>query len=78
VTAKLLLALASTVIFCSVSHWTYDRILFYDGSGSLQTSTFVSNEVTAESDSLYDWRFAANQFVLAPSPLQITTGDFFH
>jgi hypothetical protein len=26
-----------------------------------------------ESEILYDWRFAANQFVLAPSPMKITT-----
>jgi hypothetical protein len=26
---------------------------------------------------LYDWRFTANQFVLASSPLRITTRDFF-
>jgi hypothetical protein len=27
--------------------------------------------------SLYDWRFTANQFVLASSPFKLTTGDFF-
>jgi hypothetical protein len=27
----------------------------------------------AHSELLYDWRFTANQFVLAPSPLSITT-----
>jgi hypothetical protein len=26
---------------------------------------------------LYDWRFTVNQFVLRPSPLTITTRDFF-
>jgi hypothetical protein len=26
---------------------------------------------------LYDWRFTANQFILAPSPLRPTTLDFF-
>jgi hypothetical protein len=31
----------------------------------------------SESELLYDWRFTANQFVLAPSPLRFTTGDFF-
>jgi hypothetical protein len=25
---------------------------------------------------LYDWRFTANQFVLAPGSLRTTTGDF--
>jgi hypothetical protein len=26
---------------------------------------------------LYDWRFTANQFVLVPSPLGLTSNDFF-
>jgi hypothetical protein len=26
---------------------------------------------------LYDWRFTANQFILAPSPLRITARFFF-
>jgi hypothetical protein len=29
------------------------------------------------SDLLYDWLFTANQFVLAPSPLRLTTTDYF-
>jgi hypothetical protein len=29
------------------------------------------------SDLLYDWRFTANQFVLATSPLRLTTSHFF-
>jgi hypothetical protein len=29
------------------------------------------------SELLYDWRFTANQFVLAPSPLRLTTRIFF-
>jgi hypothetical protein len=36
-TAKLLLALASTVILGSESHRTHDHILLSDGSGSLQS-----------------------------------------
>jgi hypothetical protein len=31
----------------------------------------------SESQLLYDWRFTANQFFLAPSPLKITTRNFF-
>jgi hypothetical protein len=31
----------------------------------------------SESELLYDWRFTANQFVLAPSPLSIMTRDVF-
>jgi hypothetical protein len=30
-----------------------------------------------ESELLYDWRFTANHFVLAPSPMRLTTNDFF-
>jgi hypothetical protein len=32
-----------------------------------------NSSLTPESGLLYDWRFTANQFVLAPSPLRITT-----
>jgi hypothetical protein len=32
---------------------------------------------SSESELLYDWRFTANQFVLAPSPLRLTAGDIF-
>jgi hypothetical protein len=31
------------------------------------------NPLRAESESLYDWRFTANQFVLAPGLLRLTT-----
>jgi hypothetical protein len=40
-TAKLLLALASTVIFDSESHGTVDRILLSEGSGSFKTNDSV-------------------------------------
>jgi uncharacterized membrane protein YkvI len=40
-TAKLLLALASTVILGSESHGTHDLILLSDGSGSLQTTDLL-------------------------------------
>jgi hypothetical protein len=30
-----------------------------------------------ESELLYDWRFTANHFVLASSPMRLTTRDFF-
>jgi hypothetical protein len=29
-----------------------------------------------QSELLYDWRFTANQFVLAASPLRLTTSNF--
>jgi hypothetical protein len=31
----------------------------------------------SEAELLYDWRFTANQFVLAQSPLRLTTRDLF-
>jgi hypothetical protein len=30
----------------------------------------------SESDLLYNWRFSADQFVLATSPLRLTTSNF--
>jgi hypothetical protein len=36
-----------------------------------------SSESESESELLYDWRFTANQFVLASSPLRPTTTDIF-
>jgi hypothetical protein len=46
---------------------------------STQLSTLNStslSELELKSESLYDWRFTANQFVLAPSPLRVTSRDF--
>jgi hypothetical protein len=37
---------------------------------------FLIDSTTAESELLYDWRFTASQFILAPSPLRVTTRDF--
>jgi hypothetical protein len=34
-------------------------------------------ESDSESELLYDWRYIANQFVLAPSPLRLTARNFF-
>jgi hypothetical protein len=34
------------------------------------------SESESESELLYDWRFTANQFVLATSPLRLTTSNF--
>jgi hypothetical protein len=36
----------------------------------------TESESESESELLYDWRFTANQFVLAPSPLTLTTRVF--
>jgi hypothetical protein len=31
----------------------------------------------SQSELICDWRFTAKQFILTPSPLRLTTGDFF-
>jgi hypothetical protein len=41
-TAKLLLALASTIIFGSESHETHDHILLSGGSASLQANIYTN------------------------------------
>jgi hypothetical protein len=60
---KLLVALASTLILCSGSRWTHNHI-------------FCLTRSESESELLYDWRFTANLFVLAKSPLRLTTSNF--
>jgi hypothetical protein len=44
------------------------RVRLHEGNNSLSKW---------KSKLLYDWRYTANQFVLAPSPLRPTTRDFF-
>jgi hypothetical protein len=36
----------------------------------------LSTESESESELLYDWWFTANHFVLATSPLRLTTSNF--
>jgi hypothetical protein len=48
--------------------------LFYQ-LPTLETPSILILE--SESESLYDWPFTANQFVLATSPLRLTTSNFF-
>jgi hypothetical protein len=42
-------------------------------------NAFVYYTITRERETelLYDWQFMANQFDLAPSPLRLTTSDFY-
>jgi hypothetical protein len=52
-----------------------------NGSSGLKSSLnggSLPTQLTSESESelLYDWRFTANQFVLIPSPLRLTTSNF--
>jgi hypothetical protein len=37
---------------------------------------YAINSSVRKSELLYNWRFAANQFVLAPSPLRLMTNNF--
>jgi hypothetical protein len=39
--------------------------------------TLHISHIESESESLYDWRFTSNQFVLAPSPLRLTARILF-
>jgi hypothetical protein len=71
--AIMLLSLATTVILGSESHGTHDYILV---SGCLRThSPWLYSK--SKSKLLYDCRFTANQFLLAPSPLKIMARVFF-
>jgi hypothetical protein len=46
--------------------------------GCNRTSVYAGiNRLQLKLKLLSDWRFTANQFVLAPSPLRLTTRDFF-
>jgi hypothetical protein len=55
---------------CTCSKWSliFDEWRSWSGSES---------ESESESELLCDWRFTANQFVLVPSPLRLTTDNFF-
>jgi hypothetical protein len=57
-----------------------DRTLQEDTAGRVAADGNVyplKTESESESELLYDWRFTANQFVLASSPLRPTTRDLF-
>jgi hypothetical protein len=45
--------------------------------GGIRTRFHPGSPVNPESELLYDWRFTANQFILAPSPLRATISIFF-
>jgi hypothetical protein len=38
--------------------------------------SFTTTQSESESGLLYDWRFTANQFVLAASPVRLTASNF--
>jgi hypothetical protein len=47
---------------------------FFHGCLGLTLCCWLNSE--SESELLYDWRFTANQFVLATNPLRLTTSNF--
>jgi hypothetical protein len=63
----------SSISSLVVSWW---RILIIS-SAYVLTGWRISHNWESESELLYDWRFASNQFILAPSPLRLTTSKFF-
>jgi hypothetical protein len=42
----------------------------------IRLNCFCHSTAQSESELLYDWRFTANQFVFATSPLRLTTNTF--
>jgi hypothetical protein len=82
---QLLPVLASTFILGSESHGTRDHILLsqiqdFPFCRFLQLAgltRYSKSKSKSKSKLLYDWRFTANQFILASSPLRLTTRNFF-
>jgi hypothetical protein len=58
-------------IFKSHAKSSFHRLTFKSQLNSQSASE-------SESQLLYDWRFTANQFILATSLLRLTTSNFFH
>jgi hypothetical protein len=73
--AKLLLVLASTVIFDTESHGTHGHILVSDGAGSLQRCPHALS-LTRLIPCSSPVRVTADQFFLAPGILRIITRIF--
>jgi hypothetical protein len=74
----LLLALASTVTLAS-SPTGLLTIFYYClmALGAFRPGAKVKVKVKVKVKKLlYDWRFTADQFVFAPSPLRLATRDF--
>jgi hypothetical protein len=86
---QLLLALASALILESESRGTYDRILQSQirDSPNLEGRIYIPRNrwpsdtlrhwVVSRSNLFYDWRFTANQFVLAPSLLRSSSFSLY-
>jgi hypothetical protein len=71
-------------LFCSCHFRRLDSIQFLISRQAVVPKLYSSLPATlirlvaskSESELLYDWRFPANQFVLATSPLRLTTSNF--
>jgi hypothetical protein len=61
---------ASVVRWLTLHSWTFNSLTNAEWLNSRTNSE-------SESESLYDWRFTANQSVLALSPLRLTARFFF-
>jgi hypothetical protein len=57
--------------------WLYAESIETVKSRAALSASFPELTSDSESELLFDWRFTANQFVLAPIPLRITTRVFF-
>jgi hypothetical protein len=55
--------LSNKLLYFILLYWTADN-------------SVLRSQSQSQSELLYDWRFTANQFVLATSPLRFTTSDF--
>jgi hypothetical protein len=54
-----------------------DSQVFIASEFTSRISTLRYTKSESESELLYDWRFTANQFVVAPSPLRLTSRIIF-
>jgi hypothetical protein len=68
----------SLPLFCSCQFRRLGSIQFlYSQAHILAGWRLKLDSSLSKSKLLYDWRFTANQFVLASSPLRLTTRNFF-
>jgi hypothetical protein len=59
-----------------LSYWTLSNVVFFTYNTTFLNPFKTESESESESQLLYDWRFTAHQFVLATSPLRLTTSNF--
>jgi hypothetical protein len=64
-----------SVVITKAYHWTWPSV--HPTPKLNENKKFLEELPKSKSKLLYDWRFVANQFVLASSPLRPTTRDSF-